>query len=53
MGYDNMLRLKYHVGTATYNTYTYDAAGLKRFEDGPASRITIIWDGSNYLGTKS
>ena len=53
MGYDNMLRLNYQIATSTYNTYTYDAQGLKRYEDSTSGRTTLIWDGRNYLGSKS
>jgi YD repeat-containing protein len=52
MGYDNMLRLNYQIATSTYNTYTYDAGGLKRYEDASTGRTTVIWDGSSYLGSK-
>lgn len=53
MGYDNMLRLNYQIATSTYNTYTYDANDLKRYEISPTGTTTIVWDGSSYLQGRS
>ena len=53
MGYDNMNRLNYQIDGSNRFTYTYDASSLKRYEDAPTGRTTIMWDGSNYLGGKS
>lgn len=53
MGYDNMLRLNYQIATSTYNTFTYDAGGLKRYEYSSSGITTLIWDGDDYLGAKS
>ena len=53
MIYDNMLRLNCQLAGANRYTYTYDANNLKRYEDAPTGRTTIIWDGTDYLGAVS
>jgi YD repeat-containing protein len=53
MLYDNMLRLNCQISGANRYSYTYDAGNLKRYEDGPTGRTTIIWDGTDYLGVIS
>ena len=51
--YDNMNRLNYQVAGSARYTYTYDADGLKRYEDAASGRTTVIWDGTNYLQGRS
>ena len=53
MAYDKRIRLAVHQDGSSVATYTYDGDGLKRMElvDGVAT--TLIWDGDDYLGTKS
>ena len=48
-----MNRLNDQIDGSNRFTYTYDASSLKRYEDAPTGRTTIMWDGSNYLGGKS
>ncbi len=49
MGYENVNRLNFQIAGSVRFTYTYDASGLKRYEDAPSGRTTIIWDGTDYL----
>ena len=66
LGYDNMNRLNYQIdgsnrftvskktpGDLQRFTYTYDASNLKRYEDAPTGRTTIVWDGFDYLEGRS
>jgi hypothetical protein len=48
--YDKENRLSIHAQNAGMNTFTYDGDGLKRSEALGASKTTLVWDGSDYLG---
>ena len=50
MAYDKENRLSEHRQNAAIDTYLYDGDGLKRVEIEGASRTTLVWDGSDYLG---
>ena len=49
MAYDKENRLSEHRQNAAINTYLYDGDDLKRVEISGPNRVTIVWDGSDYL----
>jgi len=53
MGFDNMNRLNYQIAGSSLYTYIYDAENYKRYEESPTGITTLLWDGDNYLGSKS
>ena len=52
MAYDKENRLREHSQNADVNTFLYDGHGLKRVEVG-VTRVTLVWDGSDYLQERS
>ena len=50
MAHDKENRLSEHRQNAAINTSLYYGDGLKRVEIWGSSRVTLVWDGSDYLG---
>lgn len=46
-------RLRRHMNDSSVVTYLYDGDGMKRVEQLDGARTTIVWDGQDYLQTRS